>query len=346
MDISKAIIDNIFWVDVVAFGLLFLMLLLLWISNHIFLQFFTALLLINIGGFTLALPFLSPYIFSIRDFLLAKIDAPALKAIIMNFAKNPLFIEIIFFAVVFFVCFLFAGALYLAFIKFKYYVPFSILSLRLNFWKLIYIPFFFLGIGYIAALIVPVVGSEIAQKSYFLKIIYATKANKLIERKNYIPAANVLFQSLDELGDEKVPLAKKKKTIVKLLSLVLPSLVDEKTKNKIKSKLKAPEKKIVDDLLVDNLNEQQLEARSDRLLKEITKRKEIDEKIDEVLTNKKFIDEFKKIKQTPQFKNKSLTGIIEDLSKRIDRDKIQEITGDRLNDFVDNFEGFSLTNER
>ena len=321
------------------FVLLALMLLLLWISNHIYLQLFTSLFLLNVGIFTIALPFLEPYIFEARDLAFSKLeDEPLLQLFIVGFIQNPLLTEIIFFTLLFFIFFIVSMVSYLAFIKFKHHVSFSILSLKQNLWKLVYLPFFVLGLGFVSSLIVPVVGKQIAQESYFLKLVYALKMDKIIERKNYIPAAKTVFQSIDKLADKDVPIAERKKALLEVSSVALPAVLENKEiKKELKERLTAKEYKIVEQLSNPAIQTKDRKDKSAQLLQSIEKTNpEATTKMEEILNNDKFLNKVQEIQATSAFKEQSLSELSEQVGDQINTSQIDDLLTGNIED-VDKF---------
>ncbi len=311
MSFTQVLTANIFWVDVFAFTILGVSILFLWITSHIYLQLFSAFFFIFIGTTTLTLPFLENELLIAQNWLIEKIDNASFRLIFIFLFQNPLFTQIIIFSLLFVFTLIFVSIIYLAFIKTKFFIDFSITSFRLNFWKLIYIPFFILGIAYLTALIDPVVGTKIARKSKFINFVHQIKFNKITERKSYISLfkeTKSFIQEFSQILQNKklAPEEKRKKVITEFLK------IDPKPRQKIKEVLEEAKKvkfinenekhinKLIDSELLNDLVDSKItEENEDKVVNDILQKiegTEFEKTLDELISDPEFIKKIDKLK--------------------------------------------------
>lgn len=191
-----------------------------------------------------------------------------------------------------------------------------------------------MGIGFLLFPVVPIVGEKIAKTSTFLKIIYFTKLNKLIERKNYLPKAEILYDSLEKVANKDLPSQERQKALLHTIFVVSPLLdnqeVSERLKNKLRAKFTDKEKEIFEQLTSPEYNEQEKSEKTDQFLIELKKRPDIEEGLENIINDPLVTDRAKDIMETTKFEEGSLVGLIEEFVDRFNKNDIDGIVLDNL----------------
>lgn len=93
-----------------------------------------------------------------------------------------------------------------------------------------------MGIGFITALVIPIIGEKLSRKSYFINLLYQTRLNKIIERKNgkvLAKTINKVTKHFKVLVNEHAPPLEKKKSLLNILTMSLTIAGIDPTQNSL-----------------------------------------------------------------------------------------------------------------
>ncbi len=265
-------------------------------------------MMIIMGIALLTFDFIEPYYKDAQNWLIKEwVNQEKIEEGIILLFEETVISRLIYFSGIFLIFFWISVILYFAIIKRKYITTFSCFILKQNWWKIIYVPALLILFGYYTSFLVPLIGKERKNKSYFLQFTKAVKIDKITDRFNKFTFLDETEASLNKIKKTNKKDDDVKKATIRFFLIIkndLKPIYKELEKNKDFNKTIKIWEKESD---FKKLNQKKADGKkiTDQEIEKLLENTNINSGIEDILENKNFWE-----------KKDNLSDILKDIRKK------------------------------